>query len=111
MLDREMSGRQASPSIAIVDSQSVKTTEAGGPRGFDAGKKVKGRKRHVLVDADGRPLVMQVHSADIQDRDGARPLLARLAPRVSLRQTDLRGLRLRGRASRKHPHPRCRGDR
>ncbi len=75
MLDREMSGRQASPSIAIVDSQSAKTTEAGGPRGFDAGKKVEGRKRHVLVDADGRPLVMQVHSADIQDRDGARPLL------------------------------------
>jgi transposase len=71
-------------------------TEAGGPRGFDAGKKVRGRKRHVLADADGRPLVMQVHSADIQDRDGARPLLARLAPRVFLRQTRLRGLRLPG---------------
>ena len=46
-----------------------------GPRGFDAAKKVKGGKRHVLVDSDGRALSMQVHPADIQDRDGARPLL------------------------------------
>jgi putative transposase len=75
MLDREMAGREASPSVAIIDSQSVKTTEAGGPRGFDAAKKVKGRKRHVLVDSDGRALLMHVHPADIQDRDGARPLL------------------------------------
>jgi putative transposase len=75
MLDREMAGREASPSLAIIDSQSIKTTEAGGPRGFDAGKKVKGRKRHVLVDSDGRALVIQTHAADIQDRDGARPLL------------------------------------
>jgi putative transposase len=75
MLDRERVGREASPTAAIVDSQSVKTTESGGPRGFDAGKKVNGRKRHALVDTDGRALVVQIHAADVQDRDGAKPLL------------------------------------
>ena len=73
--DRERVGREASPSAAIIDSQSIKTTEAGGPRGYDAGKKINGRKRHALVDTDGRGLLIEPHPASIQDRDGGGPLL------------------------------------
>jgi transposase len=75
MLDRERIGREASPTAAIIDSQSVRTTEAGGPRGYDAGKKINGRKRHALVDTDGRGLMLEPHPASIQDRDGGGPLL------------------------------------
>ena len=78
--DRERVGRDASPSAAIIDSQSVKTTEAGGPRGYDAGKKINGRKRHALVDTEGRGLVLEPHPASIQDRDSGGPLMRASRP-------------------------------
>lgn len=73
---RLRAGREATPSATIIDSQSVKTTDRGGPeRGFDGGKKINGRKRHILVDTLGLVLKARVHAADITDRDGAKPLL------------------------------------
>ena len=95
MVDRERVGRDASPSAAIIDSQSAKTTEAGGPRGYDAGKKINGRKRHALVDTDGRGLVLEPHPASIQDRDGGGPLLRVLAVHLPVHPARLRRQRIR----------------
>jgi putative transposase len=81
MAAREQAGREASPTAGIIDSQSVRTTEAGGPRGYDAGKKVNGRKRHILVDTLGLLLVVVIHAAGIQDRDGLALVCRRLRRR------------------------------
>jgi putative transposase len=84
---RIQSGKQENPSAAIIDSQSVKTDEQAEACGYDAGKKVKGRKRHILVDTLGLLLTTKVLTADIQDRDGAKTLFSEIKeqmPRLQL---------------------------
>ena len=95
-------GRHAHPTAGVIDRQSVKPTESGGVRGYDAGKKIKGHKRHIGTYTTGLRVGLEVHSAGVQDRDGApdvlnsRRALSHAAPRLC-------GRRLCGPQTARHP--------
>ncbi|MCP4208952.1 MAG: IS5 family transposase [Shimia sp.] len=75
---RQREGRNRQPTAGVIDSQSVKTTENTSLSGYDAGKRIKGRKRHIMTDTCGHLIALRVHPANIQDRDGAPGVFARL---------------------------------
>ena len=77
---REGAGQEANPTATIIDTQSVKTRESGGLRGWDAARRLKGRKRNIAVDADESLLGVLVHATSIQDADGLGALLKRVKP-------------------------------
>jgi putative transposase len=79
---RRKHNKEATPSLCIIDSQSVRTTESGGVRGIDAGKKISGRKRHIMVDTLGLLWAVVVHAANIQDAHGAWHVVTKLVGRV-----------------------------
>lgn len=97
---RKQAGRSPQPTAGILDSQSVKSDVQAETRGYDANKKVKGRKRHLLVDTLGLVLVAWISSADVQDRDATAAVLPLAAEQFPTLQEGMGGLRpTRGRAS------------
>jgi transposase len=81
MLDRERVGREASPSARVLDSQTIKSPHAPSSGGFDAAKRIKGRKRHIAVDTDGCLLMVNLTAADVQDATGAEPIVKTIRKR------------------------------
>lgn len=88
---RVAAGREPEPSKAAIDSQTVKGSEAGGPRGYDGGKKIRGRKRHLVVDSLGLLLVVAVTAANLDDGTHAPEVLARLTAAHTSRLDEVRG--------------------